>query len=72
MPQGKVMAEPLKGGRLDQLVKAKRRWNASVASLAVRMHAPGLLSPWQYRSIFVQRGRTNEPFLPEASVTLHH
>ena len=62
MPLGSVIAEAPKGGRLDQLIKAKRRWNVSVANLAVRMHRLQMLSSWQYRSIFVQLGsRTKEP-----------
>lgn len=61
MPQGSVIAESPRGGRLSQLIKAKRRWNVSVASLAVRMHGLRLLTDWQYRSIFMQIDRTTEP-----------
>jgi Zn-dependent peptidase ImmA (M78 family)/transcriptional regulator with XRE-family HTH domain len=67
MPAGSVRAEAPRGGRLKQLAKAKARWNVSVANLAVRMHRLGLLTPWQYRSIFVElnrRGRANEPPVP--------
>jgi Zn-dependent peptidase ImmA (M78 family)/DNA-binding XRE family transcriptional regulator len=67
MPAGSVRAEAPRGGRVPQLVKAKPRWNVSVANLAVRMHRLGLLSDWQYRSIFIElnrRGRANEPTAP--------
>lgn len=67
MPAGSVLAEAPRGGRLPQLIRAKGRWNVSVANLAVRMHRLGLLTDWQYRSIFVQLnrgGRANEPTAP--------
>lgn len=67
MPAGSVRAEAPRGGRVPQLAKAKVRWNVSVANLAVRMHRLGLLTPWQYRSIFVElnrNGRANEPTVP--------
>jgi Zn-dependent peptidase ImmA (M78 family)/DNA-binding XRE family transcriptional regulator len=67
MPMGSVLAEAPRGGRVPQLVRAKGRWDVSVANLAVRMHRLGLLSNWQYRSIFVElnrRGRTIEPTAP--------
>jgi Zn-dependent peptidase ImmA (M78 family)/transcriptional regulator with XRE-family HTH domain len=67
MPIGSVLAEAPRGGRLPQIVQAKGRWNVSAANLAVRMHRLGLLSDWQYRSIFVQLnrdGRANEPIAP--------
>ena len=54
MPRGSVLAEAPRGARLDQLVNAKSQWNVSVASLAFRMHALGLLSDWQYRTAFAQ------------------
>jgi len=65
MPQGSVIAEAPRGGNLNQLIKAKRRWNVAVAALAYRMHVLGLLSEWQYRSLFIeisQKGyRRSEP-----------
>lgn len=67
MPAGSVRAEAPFGGRIPQLAKAKSRWNVSVASLAVRMHRLGMLTDWQYRSIFIElnrRGRANEPTAP--------
>ncbi|HKB52203.1 MAG TPA: XRE family transcriptional regulator [Solirubrobacterales bacterium] len=67
MPAGSVRAEAPRAARMPQLIKAKGRWNVSVANLAVRMHRLGLLSDWQYRSIFIElnrRGRANEPTAP--------
>ncbi|MGN6373915.1 MAG: helix-turn-helix domain-containing protein [Solirubrobacteraceae bacterium] len=67
MPAGSVLAEAPRGGRMPQLIRAKSRWNVSVANLAVRMHRLGLLSEWQYRSIFMElnrRGRASEPTAP--------
>jgi Zn-dependent peptidase ImmA (M78 family)/DNA-binding XRE family transcriptional regulator len=67
MPAGSVRAEAPRGARIGQLIKAKGRWKVSVANLAVRMHRLGLLSEWQYRSVFIElnrRGRTKEPTLP--------
>ncbi len=65
MPRGSVLAEAPRGGRLDDLIRAKGRWNVSVANLTYRMHNLGLLTDWQYRSLFVEiseKGyRTNEP-----------
>lgn len=65
MPKGDVIAHAPRSGRIPDLIKAKKRWGVSVASLAYRMHQIGLLSEWQYYSIFVQLGqmgyRTNEP-----------
>ena len=76
MPRGSVLAEAPRGGRLDQLIQAKLRWNVSVAGLVYRMHRLGLLSDWQYHSLFVEIGRksyrTNEPngSQPETSQVL--
>ena len=65
MPKGSVLAEAPRGGHYQQLIVAKRKWRVSLAALTYRMHALGLLSDWQYRSLFVEMGkkgaRTNEP-----------
>ena len=57
MPRGSVIAEAPRGGRLDQLLGSKKRWRVSVAALAYRMHALGLLSDWQYRTLFMEISR---------------
>ena len=49
---------------LQDLVKAKKRWNISVAALNHRMHTVGMLSAWQYRTLCIQiakLGRDVEP-----------
>ncbi len=65
MPRGAVIAEAPRGGRLADLVEAKRHWGVSLSALAYRMHEVGLLSDWQYHSVFVEISRvgyrTNEP-----------
>lgn len=65
MPRGSILADAPRGGRLDQLTKAKRRWDVAVAALVYRMHVLGLLSEWRYRSLFIeisQKGyRRTEP-----------
>jgi Zn-dependent peptidase ImmA (M78 family)/DNA-binding XRE family transcriptional regulator len=65
MPKGSVIAEAPRGGRIGDLIRAKRRWNVSLANLAYRMHSLELLTDWQYRSVFAEisrRGyRTREP-----------
>lgn len=65
MPRGSVLADAPRGARLEQLVKAKRRWGVSVIALAYRMHVLGLLSDWQYRAVLIEIGekgyRRDEP-----------
>ncbi len=65
MPQGSILAEAPRGGRLNQIIEAKRRWMVSAANLTYRMHKLGLLSDWQYRVLFMEIGRkgyrTHEP-----------
>jgi Zn-dependent peptidase ImmA (M78 family)/transcriptional regulator with XRE-family HTH domain len=65
MPRGSVLAEARAGARLSHLLQDKRRWGVSAAALAYRMHDLGLLSDWQYRSIYIEiseKGyRRNEP-----------
>lgn len=67
MPAGSVLAHAPRNGHFQQLVAAKYRWNVSVANLAYRMNRLGMLSDWQYRSVFVElsrRGRDKEPVAP--------
>jgi Zn-dependent peptidase ImmA (M78 family) len=53
MPRRSVLAHAPRGGHLDDLIRAKRYWNVAAANLAYRMHKVGLLTDWQYRTIFV-------------------
>lgn len=65
MPRRSVIAQAPRGGRIGDLIAAKRRWRVSLAGLAHRMRQLELLTEWQYRSVFIEissRGyRTNEP-----------
>jgi Zn-dependent peptidase ImmA (M78 family) len=54
MPRGSVLASAPRTALLADLHKAKRYWKVSAANLAHRMHRIGLLSDWQYRSIFIE------------------
>jgi len=68
MPAGSVRAKAPRNGRFDQLVRAKYKWKVSVANLAYRMNKLGMLTDWQYRSVFVELnrrgGRDKEPNPP--------
>ena len=65
MPRGSVLARAPRGGRLEDIVKVKRHRGVSAANLTHRMHVLGLLTEWQYRSLFVeltkQGYRSGEP-----------
>lgn len=65
MPQGSVLASAPPNGDFDKLVNAKYRWRVSVANLAYRMNRLGMLTDWQYRSVFIELsrrgGRDKEP-----------
>lgn len=65
MPRSSVVAEAPRSTRLDELIHVKRRWNVSLANLVYRMRALGLLTEWQYRSLFIEMSgkgyRTHEP-----------
>lgn len=76
MPRGSILAEAPRGGTLDQIIVAKQRWKVSAKALAYRMHSLGLLTEWQYRTVFIElanRGYTaSEPkgIVPETSQVL--
>ena len=65
MPRGSVLANAPRFPTVPGLVKLKRKWGVSVAALAHRLHQVGILSEWQYRTLYVEiskRGyRTTEP-----------
>lgn len=54
MPAESVKASTPRTTRLDQLVRAKKRWKVSVANLVYRMHKLDLLTDWQYRMLFIE------------------
>jgi len=65
MPRASIVAEAPRGSDLSRIIQAKKRWKVSAAALVYRMHQVGVLSDWQYRSLFIelsQRGyRKTEP-----------
>lgn len=65
MPEADVRAYAPKTGILKDYIAAKARWRVSVSALIYRMHHLGLLSRWQYQSLYRQMSylgmRTNEP-----------
>lgn len=65
MPRGSVLAEAPRAARLPHIVQSKRRWGVSAAALAYRMHDLGLLTDWQYRSLYIEMSekgyRRSEP-----------
>jgi Zn-dependent peptidase ImmA (M78 family) len=65
MPRGSILAEAPRGARLDQIITAKHKWDVSAAGLTYRMHKLGLLTDWQYRTLFTDLSskgyRANEP-----------
>lgn len=65
MPRSSLVATAPRSSDLETLIEYKLRWRVSLAALVYRMHAVGLLSDWNYRSLYTHlsaRGfRTNEP-----------
>lgn len=65
MPSGSVLAHAPKFATVEHLVKLKKYWAVSVAALAYRLHAVGILSEWHHRQLCIaisKRGyRTREP-----------
>lgn len=74
MPTVDVAARVRHVNRLDDLIRAKKRWGVSAAALAYRLHKMGYISDWNYRSFCIEmnrRGyRTSEPdgLEPEHSI----
>jgi Zn-dependent peptidase ImmA (M78 family)/DNA-binding XRE family transcriptional regulator len=73
MPEGSIRATAPRRGTLPALIQAKRQWNTSLAALTYRIHALGLMSDWQYRSLFVEMSSNgyliNEPHGCQAEVS---
>ena len=57
MPTGSVLANAPRHGRLSQIIEAKRIWDVSAANLTYRMHKVGLLTDWEYRTLFTEISR---------------
>lgn len=54
MPKEDILARAPQFPTISSLIKAKKRWGVSAAALTVRMYKTGMLSDWQYRTIFKQ------------------
>jgi Zn-dependent peptidase ImmA (M78 family)/DNA-binding XRE family transcriptional regulator len=65
MPRASVLAHAPRFATVDHLVKLKQYWRVSVAALAYRLNAVGVLSEWHYRQLYIEiskRGyRKREP-----------
>lgn len=77
MPRESVLAAGLVGATVDDVIRAKARWQVSAMALARRLEGLGLLTDWVYRSICIElskRGfRSTEPgsqLVPESSQVL--
>ena len=57
MPHADVVAKIPFVTRLEDVVRAKRRWGVSVAALAYRLHKMNVVSDWQYRTLCIQINR---------------
>jgi Zn-dependent peptidase ImmA (M78 family)/DNA-binding XRE family transcriptional regulator len=42
---------------IDQLIVMKKKWKVSLAALAYRLHAVGVISDWHYRSLYMDISR---------------
>jgi len=65
MPRASVLANARRLASVPQLIELKKYWTVSVAALAYRLHAVGLVTDWHYRSLCIDiatRGyRKQEP-----------
>jgi len=65
MPRADVLAHAQRYPTLQQLIEKKKRWVVALAALNHRLHALGLTSDWQYRTLCIQIAengyRVNEP-----------
>lgn len=65
MPRAAVLAAGLAHATLSTLVSRKSEWKVSVVALIYRLHAIGILSDWQYRSLYIEASkkgyRSQEP-----------
>jgi len=57
MPRSSILANVPRFVNLATLVKLKKIWQVSVAALAYRLHALGILTDWQYRMLYIQISR---------------
>lgn len=65
MPRDSVLSAGLFGSNVDQVIRAKDKWQVAAMALAHRLNSLGLVTEWGYRSLCVElskRGfRRSEP-----------
>lgn len=65
MPRDSVLSAGLFGSNVDQVIRAKGKWQVAAMALAHRLNSLGLVTEWGYRSLCVElskRGfRRSEP-----------
>lgn len=65
MPAHDVRSRVARRASVDLVIRAKLRWRVSAMAMAYRLHALGMLSEWQYKSMCIELGRrgyrTGEP-----------
>lgn len=65
MPRDSVLSARLFGSNVDQVIRAKSKWDVAAMALAHRLNSLGLVTEWGYRSLCVElskRGfRRSEP-----------
>lgn len=54
MPKDDILAVAPQFPTISSLIKSKKRWGVSAAALTVRLYRVGMLSDWQYRTLFKQ------------------
>lgn len=57
MPRDGVLATAPFGGSLNSILRAKQRWGVAAANYTHRLRKLGLLTEWQYRSLFIELGK---------------
>jgi Zn-dependent peptidase ImmA (M78 family)/DNA-binding XRE family transcriptional regulator len=72
MPPGDLRANMPFVRRLSDLVRGKKRWGVSAATLAYALHKQGVISDWHYRGYCIElnkagREKEPEPMQPETS-----
>lgn len=56
MPRASILAQAPRLATVDHLVRLKTYWTVSVAALAYRLHAVGVLTDWHYRALCIEIG----------------
>lgn len=54
MPQASFRTLRIPSASLPALLAVKRQWGVSLSAVVVRLHRLGLITDWQYRSLFVE------------------